>query len=125
MGHNPFMTLAYQPYRLYLAMLEANVVDSSQYTVDSLKKLLAVSCLPFTTPLIEQSEIQLESLRFGLLRIRSPLLPQSLFTFSSPGYLDVSVSLLTAINPYKFRIVLSDMTRIRFPHSDIFGSKLS
>ena len=61
------------------------------------------------------------ALRFGLLRFRSPLLPESFFIFPSSGYLDVSVHLV----PFPKLCVYLVMTEVRsagFPHSEIRGS---
>ena len=55
---------------------------------------------------------------FGLFRVRSPLLAESLIVFSSSGYLDVSVPRVTTA------FAVSRLQRDRFPHSDIYGSKL-
>ncbi len=52
--------------------------------------------------------------RFGLFRVRSPLLAESLLVFSSSAYLDVSVQ---RVCDYSI-----DLQSIRFPHSDTYGS---
>ena len=55
-------------------------------------------------------------LRFGLFRVRSPLLTESLFIFSSYGYLDVSVPHVRL--PYG----MTGLQPAGLPHSDIPGS---
>ena len=59
--------------------------------------------------------------RFGLFRFRSPLLSESIFSFFSSGYLDVSVHRVPGLHlwiQYRSHEVFS----CRFPHSDICGS---
>ena len=58
---------------------------------------------------------------FGLFPFRSPLLWKSIFSFSSSGYLDVSVHRV----PFHTLWIGVWMTGVRpagFPHSDICGS---
>ena len=59
------------------------------------------------------------ALRFGLFRVRSPLLTESHVVFSSSGYLDVSV--------HRVPILIEDdvTTHAGFPHSEICGSKVT
>ena len=61
------------------------------------------------------------ALRFGLFRVRSPLLTESHVVFSSSGYLDVSVPRVPLhtlwIGVWIRRVFLRG-----FPHSDICGS---
>ena len=62
------------------------------------------------------------ALRFGLFRVRSPLLTESHVVFSSAGYLDVSVHRV----PYIWLCIhhmLTEVLSARFPHSDISGSQ--
>ena len=54
---------------------------------------------------------------FGLFRVRSPLLTESLFIFSSYGYLDVSVPHVRL--PYG----MTGLQPAGLPHSDIPGSR--
>ena len=54
---------------------------------------------------------------FGLFRVRSPLLTESLFIFSSYGYLDVSVPHVRL--PYG----MTGLQPAGLPHSDILGSR--
>ena len=56
--------------------------------------------------------------RFGLFRVRSPLLTESLFIFSSYGYLDVSVPHVRL--PYG----MTGLLPAGLPHSEILGSKV-
>ena len=63
---------------------------------------------------------QVKPNRFGLFPVRSPLLRESLFDFSSSRYLDVSVPWVGS-----FRCCDRDMTPSGFPHSDISGSTLA
>ena len=51
--------------------------------------------------------------RFGLFRVRSPLLTESLLVFFSSAYLDVSVQRVCDIS--------CSLQLHRFPHSDIYG----
>ncbi len=55
---------------------------------------------------------------FGLLRVRSPLLAQSLFVFFSYRYLDVSVPCVRPI------YMVIDLQSIGLPHSETCGSKV-
>ena len=59
--------------------------------------------------------------RFGLFRVRSPLLTESNVSFSSSGYLDVSVPRVPfhtlCIGVWILKVFLSG-----FPHSEICGS---
>jgi hypothetical protein len=55
-------------------------------------------CSPTTPQLPKQ-------LRFGLFPVRSPLLRESLFVFSSSGYLDVSVLRVCVFRQYHFMIL--------------------
>ena len=59
--------------------------------------------------------------RFGLLRVRSPLLTESLVVFSSSGYLDVSVRRVPRIWLW-IHHMLAEVCSAGFPHSDISGS---
>ncbi len=56
--------------------------------------------------------------RFGLFRVRSPLLAESLFVFFSYGYLDVSVPRVRL--PYG----MTGLPPAGLPHSEILGSKV-
>ena len=55
--------------------------------------------------------------RFGLCRVRSPLLPTSMISFFSWGYLDVSVP---PVRPIK--LMVTGLQPAGLPHSDIAGS---
>ena len=59
--------------------------------------------------------------RFGLFRVRSPLLPESFFIFSSSGYLDVSVHRVPCHTLW-IHVWLTEVSSAGFPHSDIHGS---
>ena len=59
--------------------------------------------------------------RFGLFRVRSPLLTKSMFSFSSSGYLDVSVHRVPGVWLWIHHTSHEDCS-CRFPHSDICGS---
>ena len=61
--------------------------------------------------------------RFGLIRVRSPLLAESLL-FSSPGGTEMVHFPPLSSTAYEFSRGSSGMTRKGFPHSDILGSKL-
>ena len=59
--------------------------------------------------------------RFGLFRFRSPLLSESIFSFFSSGYLDVSVHRVPSVGRWIHHTV-TEVCSARFPHSDIHGS---
>ena len=61
------------------------------------------------------------STRFGLFRVRSPLLTESLFIFSSSGYLDVSVHRVPSVHLW-IQCTVHEVFSCGFPHSDICGS---
>ena len=62
------------------------------------------------------------ALRFGLFRVRSPLLTESHVVFSSSGYLDVSVHRVPHTQLW-IGCVLAEVCSAGFPHSEISGSK--
>ena len=82
----------------------------------SLSRLFHLTaCLPRrgpTTPMLPKQH------RFGLFRVRSPLLAESHFVFSSYGYLDVSVPRV------RFLCRMTGLPPAGLPHSDIRGSKV-
>ena len=59
--------------------------------------------------------------RFGLFRVRSPLLTESHVVFSSSGYLDVSVHRVP-FHSLWIGLWILEVFSSRFPHSDISGS---
>ena len=59
--------------------------------------------------------------RFGLFPFRSPLLWKSMFSFSSSGYLDVSVPRVPHVQLW-IHCTLTEVSSAGFPHSDISGS---
>ena len=63
-------------------------------------------------------------IRFGLFRVRSPLLTESHFVFSSYGYLDVSVPRVSLL--YTMDSCIGDRASISagFPHSEICVSSV-
>ena len=61
------------------------------------------------------------ALRFGLFRVRSPLLTESHVVFSSSGYLDVSVHRVP-FHTLWIGVWIHEVCSCRFPHSDICGS---
>ena len=61
------------------------------------------------------------ALRFGLFRVRSPLLTESLVVFSSSGYLDVSVHRVP-FHTLWIGVWMTGVCPAGFPHSDISGS---
>ena len=63
------------------------------------------------------------ALRFGLFRVRSPLLTESHVVFSSSGYLDVSVHRVPFLTLW-IGVRITEVCSVRFPHSEISGSKL-
>jgi hypothetical protein len=64
-----------------------------------------------------------QALWFGLFRVRSPLLAESLTCFLFLQVLRWFTSLRCLHPPYEFRRRYCEMTRSGFPHSDIPGSK--
>ena len=62
------------------------------------------------------------ALRFGLFRVRSPLLTESHVVFSSSGYLDVSVHRVPFLK-LCIGLRILEVCSSRFPHSEISGSK--
>ena len=58
---------------------------------------------------------------FGLFRVRSPLLPESFFIFSSSGYLDVSVHRVP-LHTLWIGVWILEVCSSGFPHSDTSGS---
>ena len=61
------------------------------------------------------------ALRFGLFRVRSPLLTESHVVFSSSGYLDVSVHRVPFLT-LCIGVKMTEVCSAGFPHSDISGS---
>ena len=61
--------------------------------------------------------------RFGLFRVRSPLLTESHVVFSSSGYLDVSVPRVP-FHTLWIGVWILEVRSSGFPHSDIYGSGL-
>ena len=61
------------------------------------------------------------ALRFGLFRVRSPLLTESHVVFSSSGYLDVSVHRVP-FHTLWIGVWMTEVCPAGFPHSDISGS---
>ena len=60
--------------------------------------------------------------RFGLFRVRSPLLTESNVSFSSSGYLDVSVPRVPFLQ-LCIGCRIHEVCSCGFPHSDISGSR--
>ena len=60
--------------------------------------------------------------RFGLFRVRSPLLTESHVVFSSSGYLDVSVPRVP-LHTLWIGVWIREGFSRGFPHSDICGSR--
>ena len=60
--------------------------------------------------------------RFGLFRVRSPLLTESNVSFSSSGYLDVSVPRVP-FHKLWIHLWMTVVLTAGFPHSEISGSK--
>ena len=59
--------------------------------------------------------------RFGLFRVRSPLLTESHVVFSSSGYLDVSVPRVP-LHKLWIHLWMAEVCSAGFPHSEISGS---
>ena len=64
---------------------------------------------------------EMHASRFGLFRVRSPLLTESLFIFFSSGYLDVSVHRVP-FHTLWIGVWIHEVFSCGFPHSDICGS---
>ena len=87
----------------------------SPATVSLSRLFHLTACLPRrgpTTPLLPKQQ------RFGLFRVRSPLLAESHFVFSSYGYLDVSVPRVRLLDR------MTGLPPAGLPHSDIRGSRV-
>ncbi len=70
---------------------------------------------------IMQSEPRMHALRFGLFRVSLAATYGIDVSFSSSGYLDVSVHRVPSIY-YVFITVTWSLSHVGFPHSDIYGS---
>ena len=77
--------------------------------------------LPLLNPLCSPNPAMHAS-RFGLFRVRSPLLTESHVVFSSSGYLDVSVHRVP-FHSLWIGLWILEVFSSRFPHSDISGSQ--
>ena len=64
----------------------------------------------------------MHAFRFGLFRVRSPLLTESFFIFFSSGYLDVSVHRVP-FHTLWIGVWIHEVFSCGFPHSDICGSQ--
>ena len=76
--------------------------------------------LPLLNPLCSPNPAMHAS-RFGLFRVRSPLLTESNVSFSSSGYLDVSVHRVPFLTLW-IGVRITEVCSVRFPHSEISGS---
>ena len=76
--------------------------------------------LPLLNPLCSPNPAMHAS-RFGLFRVRSPLLTESNVSFSSSGYLDVSVPRVPSAYLW-IQYAVTEVYSARFPHSEIRGS---
>ena len=63
----------------------------------------------------------MHAFRFGLFRVRSPLLTESIVSFSSSGYLDVSVHRVP-LHTLWIGVWIHEVFSCGFPHSEICGS---
>ena len=77
--------------------------------------------LPLLNPLCSPNPAMHAS-RFGLFRVRSPLLTESNVSFSSSGYLDVSVPRVP-FHKLWIHLWMTVVHTAGFPHSEISGSK--
>ena len=78
--------------------------------------LLLSSTLPYRSPYPV-----VHAQRFGLFRVRSPLLTESIVSFSSSGYLDVSVHRVP-LHTLWIGVWIHEVFSCGFPHSEICGS---
>ena len=76
--------------------------------------------LPLLNPLCSPNPAMHAS-RFGLFRVRSPLLTESIVSFSSSGYLDVSVHRVP-LHTLWIGVWIHEVFSCGFPHSEICGS---
>ena len=76
--------------------------------------------LPLLNPLCSPNPAMHAS-RFGLFRVRSPLLTESNVSFSSSGYLDVSVPRVP-LHTLWIGVWIHEVCSCGFPHSEISGS---
>ena len=81
--------------------------------------------LSFFTPNGTSYNPSTQAYWFGLFPFRSPLLGKSILSFSSSGYLDVSVPLVCLHIPYIFRDRYYPIKGSGLPHSEIPGSMLT
>ena len=77
--------------------------------------------LPLLNPLCSPNPAMHAS-RFGLFRVRSPLLTESNVSFSSSGYLDVSVPRVP-FHTLWIGVWIREVCSRGFPHSEICGSQ--
>ena len=77
--------------------------------------------LPLLNPLCSPNPAMHAS-RFGLFRVRSPLLTESNVSFSSSGYLDVSVPRVP-FHTLCIGVWMTEVCSAGFPHSEICGSR--
>ena len=87
----------------------------------------SVVLLPRRVPLDSPDHVcspnpQVHAPGFGLFRVRSPLLTESLFIFSSSGYLDVSVHRVPSVHLW-IQCTVHEVFSCGFPHSEICGSQ--
>ena len=100
--------------------------SSSQFRLRGYHPLWPAFPKPFGCQLVELCGPypRMHASWFGLLRVRSPLLAESNFSFFSSGYLDVSVPRVPLhalwIHAWIRRVYLRG-----FPHSEIHGSKVT
>ena len=101
--------------RIPLGFIKESYTGLSPSTAVFSKTFYFLNRLPWrgpTTPILPKQH------RFGLFRVRSPLLTESLFIFSSYGYLDVSVPHV------RFPYGMTGLLPAGLPHSEILGSKV-
>ena len=104
-------------------------LDTTMSLIFSLTRLsLSLAGFPKTILLTIVNQLcgpnpEMHAFRFGLFRVRSPLLTESLFIFSSSGYLDVSVHRVPELYLW-IQYSTTEVCSARFPHSEICGSGL-
>ena len=91
-------------------MTRTGLSPSSAASSNAFRCPVFLPCRGPTTPLPPKRQ------RFGLFRVRSPLLAESHFVFFSYGYLDVSVPRVRPI------CMVAGLLPAGLPHSDIPGS---
>ena len=93
------------------------------YAAFTLSGLLSQNSSPILSVTYCGPNPEMHASRFGLFPFRSPLLWESMFSFSSSGYLDVSVHQVPSCTLW-IGAQVTEVCSAGFPHSEICGSKV-